>query len=147
MSEPQIRIMIVDEHSAILDSWKYLLESNPSFRVVAQCPDSHIALQEAERLKPDIVLMEVNMESFNAFSATRKILEKNAEIKIVGISVNNQPTYALKMLEAGGRGYLTKTSSFEEIHHGIEEIHNGRVYISEEVRKHMPPGKRQNPGS
>jgi DNA-binding NarL/FixJ family response regulator len=91
--------------------------------------------------------MDINMDSFNAFSATRKILEKNSEIKIIGISVNNQPNYALKMLEAGGKGFLTKTSPYKEIHRGIEEIYNGRVYISEEVRKHMPPGKSQNPHS
>ena len=139
MGEPQIRIMIVDDHKLLLDSWKLLLESNPSFRVVAQCPDSFIALKEAEELNPDIVLMNINMESFNGFSATRKILQKNAAIKIIGISVNNQPTYAVRMLEAGGKGYLTKTSPFEEIHHGIEEVYNGKIYISEEVRKHMPP--------
>ena len=138
MGETPIRIMIVDEHELVLDSWKYLLETNEAFSVVAQCPDSHQALQEAAKLNPDIVLMDINMESFNPFSATRKILEKNADIKVVGISVNNQPKYALKMLEAGGRGYLTKTSPFEEIHHGIEEIYKGSIYISEEVRKHMP---------
>ena len=78
------------------------------------------------------------MDSFNPFSATRKILEKNASIKIIGISVNNQPTYAVKMLEAGGRGYLTKTSPFEEIHYGIDQVYQGNIYISEEVRKNMP---------
>jgi DNA-binding NarL/FixJ family response regulator len=140
MDAPKIRIMIVDDHALILDAWKLLLESNPSFRVVAQCPDSFVALQEAEKLNPDIILMSINMESFNGFSATRKILQKNDKIKIIGISVNNQPTYAMRMLEAGGKGYLTKTSPFEEIHRGIEEVYNGNIYISEEVRKHMPPG-------
>jgi len=131
--------MIVDEHTLILDSWKFLLESNPRFQVVAQCGDGQAALREAEKLNPDIVLMDINLRPENGFSSTRKILEKNPEIKIIGISVNNQPTYALRMLNAGGRGYLTKTSPFKEIHHGIEQIYNGRIYISEEVRRNMPP--------
>src|SRR5687767_11534113 len=133
----QIRIMIVDEHALILDSWKYLLESNPRFKVVAQCGDREAALREAEKLNPDIVLMDINLGPNNGFVSTRQILEKNPGIKIIGISVNNQSTYAQRMLDAGGRGYLTKTSPFAEIHHGIEQIFNGRIYISEEVRRHM----------
>ena len=131
--------MIVDDHKLFLDSWKLLLETNPRIKVVALCPDGESALNEIENASPDIILMDINMGPNNGFSTTKKILEKNADIKIIGISVNNQATYALRMLEVGGKGYLTKTSSFEEINRGIENVHAGAIYISEEVRRHMPP--------
>jgi two-component system invasion response regulator UvrY len=59
-------------------------------------------------------------------------------VKVIGMSVNNQPKYAIKMIELGARGYLTKTSSWEEINEGIKKVYDGTIYICEEVRKHIP---------
>jgi two-component system invasion response regulator UvrY len=62
------------------------------------------------------------------------VLEKNPAVKIIGISVNNQPSYANRMLEIGARGFVTKGSSFEEITHAIMEVSRGERYICNEIR-------------
>jgi DNA-binding NarL/FixJ family response regulator len=84
------------------------------------------------------MLVDINMSPLNGFMVTEKVLEKVPSVKIIGLSVNNQPKYADKMIALGARGYLTKTSPMEEINKGIIEVQNGNLYICEEVKKYMP---------
>lgn len=138
MNKEPIRIMLVDDHKIVRKSWKSLLENNPRFQVIADCDNGQSAIEQAEELIPDIMLVDINMSPLNGFTVTERVLETNPSIKIIGLSVNNQPKYAIKMVELGARGYLTKTSSLEEINHGILEVHNGEFYICEEVTRNMP---------
>lgn len=141
MNSAQIRIIIVDDHKMIRESWKTLLENNPRFKVIADCDNGLTALGQASELMPDIMLVDINMSPENGFEVARHVNLEFPSIKVIGLSVNNQPKYAVRMLELGARGYLTKTTSLEEINHGINEVHNGNVYICEEVRKFMPSEK------
>ena len=138
MNKEPIRIMLVDDHKIVRKSWKNLLENNPRFQVIADCDNGQTAIEQAEELIPDIMLVDINMSPLNGFTVTERVLETNPAIKIIGLSVNNQPKYAIKMVELGARGYLTKTSSLEEINHGILEVHKGEFYICEEVTRNMP---------
>ena len=138
MNQEPIRIMLVDDHKIVRKSWKNLLENNPRFQVIADCDNGQTAIEQAEELIPDIMLVDINMSPLNGFTVTERVLETNPAIKIIGLSVNNQPKYAIKMVELGARGYLTKTSSLEEINHGILEVHKGEFYICEEVTRNMP---------
>jgi two-component system invasion response regulator UvrY len=141
MSSAQIRIILVDDHKMIRESWRTLLENNPRFKVIADCDNGLSAIGQARELMPDIMLVDINMRPENGFDVARHVNREFPSIRVIGLSVNNQPKYAIKMIELGARGYLTKTSSLEEIIHGINEVYNGNVYICEEVRKHMPPEK------
>jgi two-component system, NarL family, invasion response regulator UvrY len=138
MSTTPIRIILADDHKLVRESWKALLENNPGFRVVADCENGVDAVQQAKQLLPDIMLVDINMSPGNGFSVTRQLTEELPSVRVIGLSVNNQPKYAVKMVELGARGYLTKTSSLEEITHGIREVHKGNIYICEEIRKHLP---------
>lgn len=138
INEP-IRIILVDDHKMVRKSWKILLENNPRFKVVADCDNGNSAIEKAQEFVPDIMLVDINMSPLNGFSVTEKVLEKVPTVKIIGLSVNNQPKYANKMVELGARGYLTKTSPLDEINQGIQEVHDGKLYICEEVKRHMPP--------
>lgn len=139
MANDPISIVLVDDHKLVRKSWKALLENNPRFRVVADCDNGDEAIKKAEEYRPDIMLVDINMSPLNGFMVTERVLDKVPSIKIMGLSVNNQPKYADKMISLGARGYLTKTSPLEEINHGITEVHNGKIYICEEVKRFMPP--------
>lgn len=141
MSNEPIRIILVDDHKIVRESWKILLENNPRFRVIANCDNGYSAIEKAMELSPDIMLVDMNMSPLNGFAVTERVMESASSVKIIGISVNNQPIYALKMFELGARGYLTKTSPLEEIHYGIQEVYRGVIYICEEVRRHLPPSE------
>lgn len=135
-SEP-IRIILVDDHELVRKSWKLLLENNPRFRVIADCDSGNEAIELTRSLSPDILLVDINMSPVNGFSVTEKVRQSSPATKVIGLSVSNQPKYAQRMIELGAQGYLTKTSSLEEIHHGIEEVQKGQVYICEEVSRNM----------
>jgi len=137
MNNAPIRIILVDDHKLVRESWKSLLEFNPRFQVIADFEDGRTAIEKAPDLHPDIMLVDINMAPLNGFAVTEAIMKINPSIKIIGLSVNNLPSYALKMLELGARGYLTKTCTIEEITHGIQAVHKGDKYICEEVKRKM----------
>lgn len=141
MSSSTIRIIIADDHQFIRESWKALLENNPRFKVIAECVNGEQAILHARELLPDIMLVDINLSPRNGYEVTRRVTEELPSVRIIGMSVNNQPKYAEKMVQLGARGYLTKTSSLEEINRGITEVYNGNTYICEEVRKHLPPSE------
>jgi len=141
MSNEKIRIILADDHKIVRESWKVLLENNPRFKVVADCSNGKDAIERARELSPDIILIDINMPPVNGFDVAEKIIDQLPGIKVIGLSVNNQPKFAVKMMEMGGKGFLTKTSPLEEINHGITEIYNGNLYICEEIKKQMPLAK------
>jgi two-component system invasion response regulator UvrY len=139
MSSEPINIILVDDHKLVRESWKHLLQSYPRFHIVAECENGGMAIEQAQKLVPEIMLVDMNMSPMNGFTVTEKVMENVPSVKIIGLSVNNQPSYAIRLLKLGARGYLTKTSPIDEICNGIMEVYAGNIYICEEVRKHMPP--------
>ena len=134
-----INIVLVDDHKVVRESWKILLERNPRLKIVGEASNGQDAIELVEKLLPDILLVDINMSPANGFAVTQRIVESAPSVKIIGISVNNQSNYATQMLKLGAKGFLTKTSSLEEINRGIVEVYNGGKYICEEIRKNMPP--------
>src|SRR5882724_8383079 len=136
---PPIRIVLVDDHKLMRESWKMILEHNPRFKVIADCENGLSAIEQAGKLKPEIMLVDINMSPMNGFDLTENIREKFPSIKVIGMSVNNLPAYAMRMMKSGACGYLTKTSSTDEIAHGILHVYDGKKYICNEIKKHLPP--------
>jgi DNA-binding NarL/FixJ family response regulator len=136
---PPIRIILVDDHQLMRESWKMILEHNPRFEVIADCENGLSAIEQAGKLRPEIMLIDINMSPMNGFDVTENILKKYPDIKVIGMSVNNQPVYAIRMMKSGAWGYLTKTSSTDEITDGILQVYEGRKYICNEIKKNMPP--------
>lgn len=137
MNLPQIRIILVDDHELVRGSWKLLLKQDTRFSVVGECRNGAEAIEEAQKLIPDIMIMDINMYPMNGMEATEKISQIAPTVKIIGLSINSQPAYVQKMLNAGAKGYMTKNSSLHEMTVAIMEVHNGRQYICEEIRQKM----------
>lgn len=132
-----IRIILADDHKMVRESWKMLLENNPRFQVVANCDNGFSAIETVRELNPDIILVDINMTPLNGFNIAEKLAELVPHVKVIGFSVSNKPRFAIRMLELGAKGYLTKTSPLEEIHQGITIVHEGEFYLCEEIKKHM----------
>lgn len=130
----KITILIADDHKLIRETWTYILNSDERFEVVAECGDAEQAVELAKELKPDIVLMDINMAPFNGFEATEKIRKGSPESKVIGVSMHSQPAYAKKMLQVGARGYVTKNSSKEEMFNAITEVFRGNKYVCDEIK-------------
>lgn len=133
----KITILIVDDHRLIRETWAYLLNSDSRFTVVGECADGNEAVELAQKFKPDIILMDINMSPLSGFEATEKIHLVSPLSRVIGLSLYAQPAYARKMLQAGARGYVTKNSSREEMLQAIVAVHAGHKFICEEVKNNI----------
>lgn len=137
MKNNTIRIMLVDDHSLVREFWKMLLQRDSAFEVIADCDNGHAAIEVVTNHSPEIMLVDINMSPMNGFDVTEQALKIKPTLKVIGISVHNDPRYALRLMQLGAMGYITKTSSLEEIRYGILEVNKGTLYICDEVKRKM----------
>ncbi len=134
----KISILIAEDHKLIRETWSYILNSDPRFIVVAECADSAQAVEAAREMKPDIILLDINMKPMNGFEATARFVETSPLSKVVGLSFYSEPLFVKKMFMAGAKGYVTKNSGREEMMDAIMAVHAGREFICEEIRSKAP---------
>ena len=139
MQQSRIRIVIVDDHQMVRETWRFLLEKEARIEVIAECASGSEAIETALGLLPDIMLMDINMFPINGFEATRKIVKTCPTVKIIGFSVNNQLGYARNMLQLGAKGFVTKNITMEEMLEAILEVYNGKTYLCKELRDKKKP--------
>ena len=132
--QQQISIILVDDHEAVRDSWEFLLNRDARFNVIGQCRNGAEAIEQAQALNPDVMLMDINMSPVNGFEATQAIVANSPSVKIIGLSANNHPTYADKILGLGAMGFVTKSSTFDELTRAIVHVHGGGSYICDEIK-------------
>jgi DNA-binding NarL/FixJ family response regulator len=130
-----ISILIADDHKLIRETWTYILDRDPRFKVIASCSNSEDAVKMSRQKHPDVVLMDINMIPFSGIEATRQIREASPDSKIIGVTMHSQPSYARKMLQFGASGYVTKNSSREEMVNAILEVSQGNKFVCEEIRE------------
>ncbi|GGA87046.1 response regulator [Puia dinghuensis] len=133
-----IKLIIVDDHFHVREAWSWVLNQIPGLTVIAQCANGQEAIEAAQRLQPDVMLMDIHMKPVNGIEATRTIRGFSSDIKIIGVSVQAERSYVNEMLRNGANGYVTKNSSSQEMVTAIDEVLAGKTYICEEVG-HLRP--------
>src|ERR1700754_4982448 len=126
--------MIVDDHTLIRETWSSLLKTVPNFEIVAECGDGRISIEMAKNIRPDIVLLDINMEPVNGFEVLKMIRKLSPASKIIGLSMRSEPVYAKKLLRLGAKGYVTKNSPRNEMLEAIDQVSNGNIYVCQEVK-------------
>ena len=128
-----VRVLVADDYAAIRTALTRALQSEPNIEVVGVASDGYAAVLLAERLRPDVVLMDINMPGLNGIEATRHIVHEDPGIKVIGLSVHGFEFYARRMLEAGARAYILKDGDVDELITVIEGVCRGRTYVSPAV--------------
>jgi two-component system invasion response regulator UvrY len=129
-----VTILITDDHKLIRESWTFILNDHPGFRVIAHTGTGEEAIELAQQLRPAVVIMDINLPGINGIEATTSIRKFSPGSKIIGVSLHSQPAYARKILKAGAVGYITKNSSSDELIRAIETVINNKVYICDEIK-------------
>ncbi len=129
-----VRIIIVDDHFHVREAWSWVLNQAPGIRVIAQCANGQEAIEAARKWQPDVMLMDINMQPVNGIEATKRIRQFDANIKIIGVSVQAERSYVNEMLRNGANGYVTKNSSSTEMIMAIDEVLAGKTYLCDEIR-------------
>ncbi len=132
-----IRVAIADDHAQVRAIWHLILSSNEAFEVVAKCCNGQEAVEAAQLHRPDIFLMDINMQPLNGIDATELITRRHPGIKVIGMSMHADSVYVKRMLQAGARGYVTKNSPYEEVLRAIREVFAGQQYFCSEINAKM----------
>jgi two-component system invasion response regulator UvrY len=130
----QTTILIVDDHMLVREAWSFILNDHPGFSVIGACGSGEEAIELARSLRPDIVLMDINLPGMSGIEATSLIRKCSPSSKILGVSMHTLPVYARKMILQGASGYISKSSHRGEMFYAIREVQRGRRYICQEIK-------------
>lgn len=124
-----IKVMISDDHVLMREGIRQLLEFDGSIKVVAEAADGIECLEKLEIVKPDVLLLDINMPRKNGIEVLDEIRKNNLDIKVLILTVHNEVEYLLKAVDIGVEGYILKESESAELKKAINHIVNGENYI------------------
>jgi two-component system response regulator NreC len=129
----RIRIVLADDHAVVRQGFKMILAAQSDMDIVGEAGNGREAVELAESLKPDIVVMDVAMPELNGIEATRRLLASTPHARVVALSMHKDNVYVREILRAGARGYLLKDSVAADLVSAIRAVANGEGYISPAV--------------
>ncbi|MGB9073538.1 MAG: response regulator transcription factor [Terriglobales bacterium] len=122
------RILLGDDHAFILDGIRAVLQVQ--YEVVGQAQDGRALVDAAERLQPDVVILDISMPLLNGFEAALQIKKSRPQVKLIFLSQHLNPAYLRQALKLGASGYVLKSGATGELHQAISEVLRGRTYIT-----------------
>jgi len=128
-----IRILLVDDHQMVRKGMRALLEQQPELQIVGEAQTGLEAVEMANRLQPQIVLMDISLPGLNGIDATRKIIEAVPDVRIIALTAHSVQDMIGGAFNAGVVGYLLKDSAVEELGQAIKTVLEGGVYVTPRV--------------
>ena len=127
------RILIADDHSMILAGLRKLVEADGD--VVGAVEDGRALVEEAQRLRPDVILLDISMPLLNGLDAARQLTKLVPDSKLIFLTMHATPTYATEAFKAGASGYLIKRSAASELKQAIHAVMRGQHYMTPLITK------------
>ena len=128
-----VSVMLADDHAVVRDGLRALLEGGSDLQVVGVAGNGREAVAEALRLRPDIVIMDIAMPELDGVEATRRIVERCPETRVLILSMYLSAEHIYRALQAGAQGYVLKESAGEEVVDAIRALRAGKRYLSHRI--------------
>jgi DNA-binding NarL/FixJ family response regulator len=122
------RVLLADDHRLLREAFAHLLESGCD--VVGAVADGRALLAAAQELRPDVVVLDIAMPLLNGLDAARQLKREMPEVKVLILTVSEDPDLAAEAFRAGASGYLLKNSAASELFRAIQEVLRGRSYVT-----------------
>jgi DNA-binding NarL/FixJ family response regulator len=122
------RVLLADDHALLLGAFEKLLAAE--CEIVGQASDGRALVAAAEKLKPDVIVLDIAMPLLNGLEAGRQIKRKLRDVKLVFLTMNEDPELAAEAFRSGASAYLLKRSAASELTTAIREVMNGRSYVT-----------------
>jgi two-component system, NarL family, response regulator NreC len=129
----RIRILLADDHAVVRQGFKMILGAQPDMEIVGEAGNGRDAVELAEKLRPEVVVMDVAMPELNGIEATRRITDAAPHTRVLALSMHKDSVYVRETLRAGARGYLLKDSPAGELLTAVRAVASGQGYLSPEV--------------
>lgn len=130
MSRPNIKVLLVDDHVLVLDGLVARLQLESHIEIMGTAKNGEEALQKAQQLVPDVVLMDVSMPVLGGIEAAKRFREELPQIKVLMLSMHHDREYILPLVQSGASGYVLKDVSVNELIMAIETVFQGGTYFS-----------------
>lgn len=131
------KIVLIDDHVLFREGIRRILDFEDDFEVVAEGSDGENAMSLVSVYKPDVVLMDINMERMNGVEATKALVEKYPELKVIILSIHDDENYVTHALKSGAQGYLLKDMDSESLVHAIKIVSDGGAYLHPKVTHNL----------
>jgi DNA-binding NarL/FixJ family response regulator len=125
----KLRILLADDHETVREGLRMILNAQPDMQVVATAGDGREAISQAERVTPDVVIMDISMPGLNGLAATMQLTERVPDAKVLTLTRHADSSYLQQLLRAGASGYVLKQSRPAELLHAIRSVATGGKYL------------------
>jgi DNA-binding NarL/FixJ family response regulator len=126
-----LRIMVVDDHGIVREGLIALLDRQEGMQVVGSAATGRAAIEAAERLHPDVIIMDLAMPDLNGIEATQRILSTSPATSIIALSASHTSEHVSRALRAGARGYVVKDAKGTELVDAVRTVSAGKLYLSQ----------------
>ncbi len=130
-----IKVLLVDDHTIVRQGIRALLESVPDIQIIGEAEDGKAAVEMAEKLRPNIMLVDISLPMLNGLEVTRRVRKKVPECKVLVLTMHENEMYVSQILRTGASGYLVKKTAVSELIMAIRSVHQGKAYFSPSISK------------
>jgi DNA-binding NarL/FixJ family response regulator len=146
MSDHQISVLLVDDHSLVRRGFRRMLEDEADIRVIGEASDGEEAVKLARSLKPQVIVMDCALPGINGLQATRKILQALPETLVLMLSMHTEETWVRQAIDAGARGYVLKNAMDLELSSAIRRLVKGETVLDGQLSKQQALKGERNAG-
>jgi DNA-binding NarL/FixJ family response regulator len=133
--ESKLKVLLVDDHALVRRGFRRMLEDEPTFEVVGEASDGLEAVQAAERLRPDVIVMDCALPQINGIEASRRILAERPETAILMLSMHSEDTLVRQAMEAGAKGYVLKNAMDLDLVSAIKNVAEGKTVLDPQITR------------
>lgn len=133
MQSKKTRILLVDDHAMVRQGFRMILAAQSDMEIVGEAGNGREAVELADQLKPDVVVMDVAMPELNGIEATRRITASSPRTRILALSMYKDSVYVREILRAGARGFLLKDAIDRDLLAAVRAVASGEGYLSPAV--------------
>lgn len=127
--ETKLRILLAEDHGTVREGIKLLVNAQPDMEVVGEAADGAAAIVEAQKLLPDLIVMDISMPELNGLQATKKLKKLCPSLKILTLTRHTDDGYLQLLIKAGANGYVLKQSAPTELINAIRTVSSGKSYL------------------
>jgi two-component system response regulator NreC len=124
-----IRILLADDHTVLRVGLRVLLNAEPDMVVVGEAGDGESAIQQVEALHPDVVVLDISMPGMNGLDALKHITAHFLDTRVLVLTMHAEKQYIVRVIEAGGWGYVLKSAADRDLVDAIRQVHRGQTYL------------------
>lgn len=133
--ENKVKVLLVDDHALVRRGFRRMLEDEPTFDVVGEASDGLEAVEAAEKLLPDVIVMDCALPQINGIEASRRILAKRPETAILMLSMHSEDTLVRQALDAGAKGYVLKNAMDLDLVSAIKKVAEGQTVLDPQISR------------